>query len=367
MSQLNLVKTLKFNVRVDQSSTFRADAVLGDTIFEVLVDPRDLRRLRAAIVELAQIASADRVRRAVLIIDEPQISQDRLRFELGGIVALFQPEIWHRLTLVIRREGEADEIVVGDLSPEESDQIETVADHERQNSLRPARRPSEAFFDILRGHHIQWIGKSGPIAAKEFGEQAGFSYPTIAKALDRLGPYLHRHSDRRVALREFPREAWMQLVAQSEKVRASQSFADRSGRPRPPEVLIERLAELEREEVAVAGVLGARHYVPGLDLIGTPRLDLIIHKGYRTGRGNRKRIEPAALLQKLDPALVPAERGEPARVMVHTLFRPEPFFSEPIGGTRWADEVECLLDLHQARLEPQALEFLERLTPPPKS
>ena len=60
-----------------------------------------------------------------------------------------------------------------------------------------------------------------------------------------------------------------------------------------------------------------------------------------------------------------AESGEPCQVVVHTLFRTESFFSTVENGVRWADEVECLLDLHEARLESQALEFLTRLSPKP--
>jgi hypothetical protein len=42
------------------------------------------------------------------------------------------------------------------------------------------------------------------------------------------------------------------------------------------------------------------------------------------------------------------------------------FFQKSDDGMVWADEVECLLDLHEARLESQALEFLELLTPQSK-
>ena len=133
---------------------------------------------------------------------------------------------------------------------------------------------------------------------------------------------------------------------------------DPSGRPRPPEVLVDRLRDLGRNDIAVSGVLGARRYLPGLDLVGSPRLDLVVQA--------RRFGGPPTFLRRLDPALKPAGRGEPCQVVVHTLFRPDPFFSHPENGIRWADEVECLLDLHEMRLESQALEFVERLTPTPK-
>jgi hypothetical protein len=114
------------------------------------------------------------------------------------------------------------------------------------------------------------------------------------------------------------------------------------------------LRELKRSDIAVSGVLGARHYFPGLDLVGAPRLDLVVHTLRPEGSHE--------FLRKLDPALKPAKRGEPARVFIHTLCRPVTLFQESGDGIVWADEVECLLDLHEARLESQALEFLERLT-----
>ena len=69
----------------------------------------------------------------------------------------------------------------------------------------------------------------------------------------------------------------------------------------------------------------------------------------------------AKILRQLDPALKPAKRGELSRVAIHTLYRPMSFFQEDAAASLWADEVECLLDLHEARLESQAAEFLERL------
>jgi hypothetical protein len=61
-------------------------------------------------------------------------------------------------------------------------------------------------------------------------------------------------------------------------------------RPRSPEVLLQRLSELNRSDIAVGGVLGARHYFPGLDLVGTPRLDLVVHST-GIGGGSRKQMD----------------------------------------------------------------------------
>jgi hypothetical protein len=351
------VSDLEFDQKLGNRLGFRADALIGHSVFEVLVDLRDFRHFRSTLMGLGKILLVDSRFHGILVLVEPQISDDRLREEWLGIEPLFRPELLERITLVIRREGTADE-VVGPLTDIEKSCIEPVSERARQRAFRPMRRPSEAFYDILRVLLVHWFRKSGPLTSKELAEETGFSYPTIATALERLEPRLIRHSDRRVELGMFPEDAWFQLVAQADKARASQGFADPSGRPRPPEVLLDRLRDLGRNDIAVSGVFGARHYLPGIDLVGTPRLDLVVHA--------RRFAGPPNFLRRLDPALKPAGRGEPCQVVVHTLFRPEPFFSQPENGIRWADEVECLLDLHEMRLESQALEFVERLTPRPK-
>jgi hypothetical protein len=348
---------LSFEVSLDDLSSFWADAVLGDSIFEVLVGPRDLRQLRATIMDVARYSGTKKDRRGILILDEPQLSENRLREEWASVQEIFRPEILHRLALVIHREGAPDQII-GQLGWQELESIPAVIEHGRLHALRPMRRPSEAFLDILRLLVVHWFRQTGPLTSKELCAQSGFSYPTVSGALERLEPYLARHSDRRIELRSFPRDAWFKLVAQAEKVRTSQGYTDRSGRPRPPEVLVDRLRELGREDIGVAGVLGARHYLPGLDLMGTPRLDLVVHSS--------RTAAPNDFLRRLDPALKPVERGETPQVVVHTLYRPETLFTRSDKGNIWADEVECLLDLHEMRLESQALEFVERLTPKPK-
>jgi hypothetical protein len=339
---------------LDDPPGYRANAALGDSFFEALIEPKEVRRLRAAVTDLAHIVSGHPKRRGILILDAPRITEARLLGEWSAMKSILRPEILRRLAMVISLEGTRNPMV-GRLSSLEDENVQTVIDHARQPNHRKPNRPAEAFFDILRVLMVHWIRKSGAITSKELSEQTGFTYPTIAAALEKLEPHLRRHSDRRVELQSFPRDAWHRLVAQSGKVRSTQAYADRSGRPRPLDVLLNRLREQVHEEVAIGGVLGARHYVPGLDLVGAPRLDLVL-------RSNRMGNE-RDLVRRLDPALKPAEQGEPAQVVVHTLYRPVSFFVKDRKGDRYADEAECILDLHDARLEQQAMEFLEKISP----
>ena len=112
---------------------------------------------------------------------------------------------------------------------------------------------------------------------------------------------------------------------------------------------------MERPNIAVGGVFGAKHYHPSLDLVGSPRLDLTIHStGSRADLGFVERLDPA--LRKVE------DPSEPANLVIHFLRRHDSLFDKGSDGLNWADPVECLLDLHEARLEPQALEFLNSFT-----
>jgi hypothetical protein len=50
-------------------------------------------------------------------------------------------------------------------------------------------------------------------------------------------------------------------------------------------------------------------------------------------------------------------RDESPTLVIHDIRRAESLFQSGDNGLPWADPVECLLDLHEARLESQALEF----------
>jgi hypothetical protein len=176
----------------------------------------------------------------------------------------------------------------------------------------------------------------------------------VARALNKFGGFLARESDRRVSLRYFPQEEFSRLLANSNKVRSTIRFADHSGQPRSPEAHLRRLEKLNPQNVALGGVLGARHYYPDLDIVGTPLLDISVHCGEQHAN--------LSFIEKLDPAL--KREGDPlktANVVVHIVRDANPLFEPREGGLLWADPVECLLDLHEARLKGLATQFLNAL------
>jgi hypothetical protein len=145
------------------------------------------------------------------------------------------------------------------------------------------------------------------------------------------------------------------LVALSDRARATSRYADRTGRARSPEEHVARLERLGLEGIAIGGVLAARHRVPDLDITGAPRLDLSVH--------SRGGVVPHDWVRRLDPGLelVPDPMA-PASVVLHAVRHADPLFTPREGGLAWADPIECLLDLHEARLESQARQFLAALS-----
>ena len=333
----------------------KVDAEVGDALIEVKIGVDSLRTLTDAIIRLAFALGERPETRGFLVLADSAITLPRLQEEWTRVAQVLRPKIHHRLNVCIHQGGQF--VGVPD-DPDADLQMRLAKVVERERGAihgKRASRSSEPYYDILRIIINQWIKRVGPLTSRWLGEAAGCTYPTVASALEKLEKYLVRHSDRRVELKAFPRDEWFRLVANADKVRQTLRFADHSGQPRSVESLVARLQKLDLEGVAIAGVLGARRLYPALDLIGTPRLDLTLHC--------RARQPDIGFLRQLDPALKPAAGEEPARLVIHLLRYPHRFSETDADGILWADPVECLLDLHEMRLESQALEFLQALTP----
>ncbi len=346
------MKTLRYECSIENFPGFRADAVLGDTVYEVLLEAKDARRLRTTLMDLSRVlSSSEKIRRAVLVLEEPSITDSRLKEEWQGAASVIRPEIFGSLSAVIRQSGTWSGIP-GPPADSEVPVLEEILQHELSRRPPGASRSSEAHYEILRVLIHQWLLGRGPLSIGSLMEISGASHPTVSRSVERLEHCLKRHSDRSVELRIFPRDDWARLVAVSDDVRATVRFVDRSGQARSPESLLRRLRSLGRLDLAVGGVWGAKHYQPSLDLIGNPRLDLSIHSA--------RKAADLSFVERLDPALEKAtRRDESPTLVIHTIRRAESLFQPAENDLPWADPVECLLDLHEARLESQALEFLK--------
>jgi hypothetical protein len=338
----------------------RPTGEVGDHLVRVKRHLRSIVALRAELLSMGLMLLARPGSRAVLVLHDTQISTDRLLLEFEAARASMKKNIADRLELLIFRAGEWTG-APGDPSPKWIGQVSALIADGTMKGKRLGR--PDYFFEvlkllILRSWDLESIfGDENQTATTRVWlmDAIGCSYPTVASALDRLGQYLIKHSDRSISLSRFPKVAFDELVLKADRVREPARFADRSGRPRSPEALVARLSKQAIPGLAISGTIGARFWAPDLDLHGDPRLDLVVH------------CPNAALdlsfVPRLDPALAPvAEPAEPASLVIHALRRKKSLFAPRRSNqVPVADPLECLLDLHELRLTQQANAFAKAL------
>jgi hypothetical protein len=340
-------------VSVSVGRAKRNSAVPLDLVVEVKRGVRGLRSVREALLRLAYQVSESPRGSGLLVLVEPGITFERLGDEWAGAISVLRKDLLDRLNICIvdgdRFLGFPDE----DLEPGVRSYVEDLLRGSRSVETTRTSR-GDAPFVVLKVLLYQWLTSGSAVTTNWLVEVSGFSYPTVASALRRLGSLVERGSDRRVRLRWFPREEFARLVAVSDRVRNTIRFAGRSAQPRSPEAHLRRLEKLRPPNLAIGGVLGAAHYHPELDLVGVPRLDVSLY--------DSKRQFDLGFVEKLDPAL---ERVDdplaPAMVVVHQVRQAEAMFAKREGGLMWADPVDCLLDLHEAHLDAQATQLLKAL------
>jgi hypothetical protein len=322
----------------------RFDAMIEGTFIEVKRGLNAVRNLRASLLDLAYALQDYPDHRGLLVLADPTISEQRLSREWDLVGQTLRPELISRLGLVTLEQGKMRGYPK---SPEKFtlQQLQELVRPETPPSGQRLPRPDYS-SEILKILIHQWLLRSGPMTAGRLEEIAGCTYPTAAKVLARLSSYIQRDSNRSFALSAFPREPWGALLARGNELRRTVGFSDHSGQPRAAVAIARRIAKLGRKDIAAGGVIGARGHCPDLDLLGTPRVDLTLHCP-----GDWADL---SFVSQLDPALAPATKTEPLALVVHVIRRRESFFKPGPAGLLWADPVECLLDLHEARLEAPA-------------
>jgi hypothetical protein len=329
-----------------------ADAVFGNTIFAHKHGIRNIRDLYAALIESALLAEGSAFK-PVLILEKTEISATRLQSEISRVLSLLQGKLANQLNILTFHRSEGIQMLAGELTDVERDLIPEISRHQigRRNSRR---RRGFSSFDTLRVLAIHWLRATGPLTLKRLGSEVGLTYPSLSKVFSELGSLVEKQSDRSVQLCAFPSDKWPELIINAPKARSSQGYSVPSGsKPRSADALLSRLHELKTMEFAVGGIHAARHYFPGIDLVGNPRLDITLYLTHP--------MEEMYLKQQLDPTLRKTKVGETPQLVIHHLDRPEPFFTRADDGLPLSDEIDTLLDLHEARLAPQAAELLEHL------
>jgi DNA-binding Lrp family transcriptional regulator len=315
---------------------------------------RGVRDLHAALMWLALVVDEQpSIERAYLIARFPKMSTHRIQTEWERVQRVLNPHVMTRLALIAI--AGSDIAVLPD--DDETRRLASLAQNAFEEPEKATQQPTVAsskFFEVWKALLRSWLAREGPLQIGELADRAGCSYPTVAKALDRLQDRreIERNKSRAVKLREFPKETLREVLVLADTLRRPSLFVDATGRESDPQLILRRLQSTKPPRVALGGVVAAWHYDPHFDLHGIPRLDVVMY-------------EPVDLgwVRRVDPALQQAPQNEPAPVLVvRPLMRPEPDFTEvrdlelPI-----ADPVETLLDLYELRLNEQAEELVRAL------
>ena len=328
------------------------DAEVGDILIESKIGTASLRNIRAGLLQLAYALAKHPTKKGYLLLSDAGITEPRIQKEWQLATTVLNSDIARRLTIAVNRDGRLGGVLHSiDLATKKVllDELEKVRARSGPRISRP-----DAPFVVLKVLLHHWFTNGGAVTSEWLGRTCGYTYPTIANALQGLGSVIEREPSRKVSLRGFPNEDYLRLVAMSDRARATARYTDASGQSRSPEKHLRRLEALDIKGVGVGGVFGAQHYFEDLDITGAPRLDISVHA--------RNLETDPDFIYKLDPALRRiTDPHESASLVVHHIYHADPLFTPRESGLNWADPVECLLDLHEARLEMQAKQFLEVL------
>lgn len=318
-----------------------------------IMTSHNLRDLRGVLLALAYVVGNDEdpTAQALCVLVDSKITDKRLSDELAMFHAAVQPALASRIHVCLYR-GRGELKAQVHPGPGFDEWLDELVRHQDRRSASPGSTQHTVFAELIRA----WLRRSEPQTTTALQAATGASYPTVAAVLRQLEAQdvLERTSDRRVALRKFPWDEWRRWVVASSEARRAVRFVDRTGQARSPEDMIARLAKLDRDDVAVGGVLGAKHYFPELDITGSVRLDLSV-------QGHNKAVE-LDFIRRLDAGLVVSDDPmEKPSVVVHFVGGRTHSSFERDGDIFWADPLECLADLYDLRLDAQADEMLRAL------
>lgn len=356
------------------------DFELNDLRVEVKHRLRSKRDLRAAVVDLASTTLDNPDMHMCLLLVDSGLSRERLQREWELLQSIFRKAVFEHLGLASYHDGIVD-LVLGHYPQQYHDLLQEIASQEEKSTLHHIRLSNPDYSgEILRLMILLWltteknasdIVASDPLpyaqdksptrdrqgfSINSIEKSTGTTYRTVIRALDSLGPVLKQYSDRSVALTAFPRMAWEKFLVLADTSRSTKYYTDRSGQPRSPKSLMQRLQALPRQDIAIGGVAGAMRIYKDLDLVGLPRLDLHIH-----APGSNTDL---SFIRKLDPALKETDvHDEKPSLAIHFLRRKESYFRIDTNQHLWADPIECLIDLLTMHMDQQALQFRNALMP----
>jgi len=307
---------------------------------------RNTRDLRAEILSLAASLLATRAG-GELVVTDPVISPATVRREWQQLLPALAAEVRGRMSLVVE--------------PPTSRLGEKRIDYEIGTSLQQLQKPNYR-FEILRQLLRADLEDAGPQPVKALLDAIGASQTPIRAALAELDEAgIVRRRGRYVSVRaeEISAELLAKLQAAPQTLRYR---FERGAQIKPPAVLLQRALALLGssapagwQDLALSGVAVARADVPELDLLGLPRLDLLVQLPRAA-----QTFDPA-LLRRLDDGLEPEPSLLAPAPVVLSVARADAALlrDAPVDGARSARSVDVYLSLLEQGLAAQALQYLE--------
>lgn len=323
-----------------------------------------LRDLRMAVLQLAYRISQDDAQdlRGMVVLVDSRIRPSTSSAEMRRLRAVLRPDLADRLVVVNGATSLGEAISSYDAPAEllSSSEFRGYLKELISNETSPSRHygtsPGSGKDAVLEFLMLSWLRADGPMSTAELQRQVGVSYPTAASVIKELeaSGELRRGFNRSVELARFPWTEWRSWLARTAASRKTVLYRSVTTLPRPVAWTYSRLERLERDDVAVGGTLGAAKHFPKLDVVGTPRVDLVVlGEPQDLSDGEVARIDPSLERYK--------GKAAGAALAVHFVGRRKtsPFTVD--GNVRYADPLNCIADLYEVGLETQANEMLRHL------
>lgn len=346
----------------DQPSPQTSDRRWEGWLIEVLASS-SLRDLRLLMLALAQRLSQEEgpSQRGLLVLTKSRISQASLERELSELATVLRPELFRRVA-VFNADGGIEDFLKkpdtpGDLrSPEFQAYVDRLLKPGSVDARPYGSAPGSGKDAVLEYLILSWLHKEGPLSMLELQRRIGVSYPTVAAVVRDLetSGSLERGFKRSVELRQFPWAQWQNWLARMSTSRKTVLFRSTVHRSDIALRMVERMGRLGRDDVAIGGTLGAAMHFPKLDVVGTPRLDLVV-----LGEPGDFTQEEVA---RLDPSLEAIfGQAHTADLAAHFVGRRRTPHFLKVGERLYADELNCIADLCELGLVGPANEMLRSL------
>lgn len=303
-----------------------------------LQNTRDLRSLMLDAAYALQ-ERPDAIR-AQIALQDCTLSKGTVEREVDQFLATCRPPLARRLQVLDLRLGTAASL----LATPSNDAQRALA------ACKPNMASQEAVIATLLQRHIR---SQAGLTIDELVAETGASIPTVYQAIRRYEHCIapRNQEDKTIRIKSFSRTAWKEWIERSNRL-ASLYFIDRSGAPRSATRLAKNLASLQRDDLAVGGLLGTMHHLPALDATAAPHLDILIHGTPRSDLSFIEQIDPGLKMSK-DPR-------EPAHVVLHFVDRPQSLFVRE-GGHNWGSLLDCIANMQRARLTHQVNDAIEQI------